>query len=53
MADRLLDSLNVALAGGLSNVFTLLAVAAALSFAGALCLRVWTCTETKATRREA
>ena len=53
VADRLLDSLNVALAGGLSNVLTLLAVAAALSFAGALCLRVRTGAETKATRREA
>ena len=40
VADSLLDSLNVALAGALSNVFTVLAAAAALSFAVALFLRV-------------
>ena len=39
LVDSLLDSLNVALAGGLSNVFTVLAAAAALSFAIALVLR--------------
>ena len=53
MADSLLNSLDAALAGGLSNVFTVLAVAATLSFAVALFLRVRSGAETKATRTEA
>ena len=58
VADGLLDSLNAALAGGLSNVFTVLAAAAALSFAVALFLRVrppifCECRETGAVRTEA
>ena len=53
VADRLLDSLQIALAGGLSNVFTVLAIAAALSFAVALFLRVRTGAETEVTRMEA
>ena len=44
MADRLLDSLQIALVGGLSNVFTVLAVA--------LFLRVRTGDETEVTRME-
>ena len=58
VADGLLASLNAALAAGLSNVFTVLAVAAALSFAIALFLRVrpplfCKCRETGAVRTEA
>ena len=58
VADGLLDSLNAALAGGLSDVFTVLAAAAALSFAIALFLRVrppvfYECRETGAVRTEA
>ena len=40
MADRLLDSLDKALAGALADVFAVLVVAAALSFATALFFRV-------------
>ena len=40
VADRLLNSLNLALTEALSDVFTVLWVAVALSFAVALCLRV-------------
>ena len=53
LMDSLLDSLNVALAGGLSNVFTVLAVAAALSFTVVLFLRVRTDAETEAIGTEA
>ena len=53
VADGLLHSLNAALAGGLSNVFTVLAAAAALSFAIALFLRVRPGAETGAVRTEA
>ncbi|MXY93838.1 MAG: MFS transporter [Caldilineaceae bacterium SB0670_bin_27] len=45
--DSLLDSLNAALADGLSNVFTVLAVVATLSCAGALLLRVQTGTDNR------
>lgn len=53
VAESLLESLNVALADGLSNVFTVLAVAAALSFAIAWFLRARTDAETEATGTEA
>ena len=53
VADGLLDSLNAALAGALSDVFTVLAAAAALSFAIALFVRVRTGEETGATGTEA
>ena len=53
VADSLLASLNAALAGALSDVFTVLAVAAALSFAMALFLRVRTGAETQAIGTEA
>ena len=51
VADSLLDSLNAALAGALSNVFTVLTAAAALSFAMALFLRVRTDAETRSAGR--
>ncbi|MDE2787141.1 MAG: MFS transporter [Chloroflexota bacterium] len=40
VADRLLNQLNLALTDALSDVFTVLWIAVALSFAAALCLRV-------------
>ena len=52
-ADRLLDSLHGALASALADVFTVLTVAAALSFAIALFLRVRTSAETEAIGTEA